>query len=158
MFGVLAYAIFSSIGRIGAQEERALATSLSPTATVTSRQPSEKAIAVSTAQPSANELPQTLELQLTAFSMSSNGEYECRLAGDAYDMFRVQPDMITVWREDRRGMRSAYLGGPYELSRDLLEEHAKRNEEIRIGILVITVETTHALLALQQQMAAQVAA
>jgi len=153
VFGVLAYAIFSSIGRIGAREERTLAAS-TPISTVSSPQPAEKA----TAQPSANELPQKLELNLTVFSMSSKGEYERRLSGDAYEMFRVQRDMITVWREDRRGMRSVYLAGPYELSRDLLEEHAKRNEEIRIGILIITVDTARALIAMQQQTAAQAAA
>ena len=156
VFGLLGYVIFSSIERIGAQEERAVAAS--PLPTVASTQPSESAIPVSLAQPSANELPQTLNLLLTAFSKSPSGEYERRLAGDAYDMFQVQPEMVTVWREDRRGMRSVYLAGPYELSRGMLEEHAGRSEEVRVGILVMTVDTTETLLAMQQRMATQVAA
>jgi hypothetical protein len=142
VFGVLAYAIFGSIGRIGAEEERALSTT----------QPSlAPHVATETARKPATVLPESLEVDLNQFSKSTSGEYEHKLSDDVYDMVRVQPDVITIWREDRRGIRPIYLAGPYELTGELLEDHVKRSEQLRIGILSIATETTKALLNMQKQ-------
>ncbi len=51
-------------------------------------------------------------------------------------MFRVDPEVITVWREDRKGIRSNYLAGPYELTRRMLEEYANGGQELSIGHLI----------------------
>jgi hypothetical protein len=142
VFGVLAFAIFGSIGRIGEEEERAL---VQP-APLTSL--SENASPIG--QP-VDTLPETLELRLANYTKSPSGEYEHQLSPDVYDMFRVQSDMVTIWREDRSGMRSVYLAGPYELTRELLQENANRGERITIGILSLTAETSRGLLAMQDQ-------
>jgi hypothetical protein len=142
VFGVLGFAIFGSIGRIGEEEERALVQSTALTTF------SENASPI--AQP-VGALPETLELQLINYTKSPGGDYEHKLSPDVYDMFHVQSDMVTVWREDRSGKRSVYLAGPYELVRELLQEKAKRSEQIMIGILSLTAETSRDLLAMQDQ-------
>lgn len=57
--------------------------------------------------------------------------------------------MIVVWREDRKGIRSIYLAGPYELSRSLLAEQVKKGEDLKLGSLSLSVESINELLALQ---------
>jgi hypothetical protein len=57
--------------------------------------------------------------------------------------------MIIVWREDRKGIRSNYLAGPYELSRKLLEDQVKRGEELKIGALRLPIDSIRELLSLQ---------
>jgi hypothetical protein len=147
IFGVLAYAIFVSLGRIGAQEERALAAAqpgLEPTLTKVQGEIRPEVI------------PDMIELHLDQFSQSLTGEYEHKLTDYVYDMVSVRPEMINVWRENRTGMRSAYLAGPYEISSELLEEHVKNGEPIRIGILSISNESMRELLGMQRELQPQV--
>ena len=157
-FGVLSYTIFGSIGRLGAQEEAKLATQSMPKLATES-------VAVQAAPPQLKPAPtpapvettpaaaQPLTLNLTEFSKSVTGEYEHHLAGNAFDMVRVDRDLVTVWREDRRGMRSIYLAGPYELSRKLLQEQVGKGAELTIGTLTITIQTMRALLELEHMTA-----
>lgn len=146
--GVLAYAIFGSLGRLEAGEGRALVTA----------QPS-LALSMTSVQgeiePKAR-IPEVIELHLDQFSRSLSGEYEHKLTEFVYDMVRVRPEMINVWRESRTTMQSTYLAGPYELSSDLLEEHAKNSEPIRIGILSISSESIQELLGMQRELQTQV--
>lgn len=148
VFGVLAYAIFVSLGRIGAEEERALVTAqpdLTPPITSVQGEIESKV-----------QVPETIELHLDQFSQSLSGEYEHKLTDFVYDVVSVRPEMINVWRESRTGMRSAYLAGPYELNSELLDEHAKNGEPIRIGILSISSESIQELLNIQRELQAQV--
>ena len=142
VFGVLAFAIFGSIGRIGEKEERALI----PSTPITPLSKNVSPIG----QP-VDKLPEILELRIANYAKSSSGEYEHKLSPDVYDMFRVQLDIVTVWREDRSGMRSVYLAGPYELTRELLQEKVNRGEQITIGILYLTAETSRDLITMQDQ-------
>lgn len=154
VFGVLAYAIFVSLGHIGAQEERALVTS-QPVLT-----PADTATMGDTAAPIVESralVPDTFDLQLDQFSRSSSGEFERKLSDNTYDMVSVRPEMVNVWRENRTEMRSSYLAGPYEISSEVLKEHAKLGEPIRIGILSISNEAVQELLNMQRELHAQVA-
>ncbi|MGA3404640.1 MAG: hypothetical protein ABSD49_02775 [Candidatus Bathyarchaeia archaeon] len=151
VFGVLAYAIFGSIGRIGAEEERTLSTAQPGMAS-----PMTTAQTETQMTESASKIPETLELSLDQFSRSPDGEYEHKLTDYIYDMVGVRPEMVNVWREDRKGMRPVYLAGPYELGAELLEEHAKHGEPISIGILSLSTESVQALLSLQKQLQTQV--
>jgi hypothetical protein len=60
----------------------------------------------------------------------------------------MEREGVTAWREDRKGMRSVYLAGPYELSRKLLEDNVKNGVDMRIGILHLSVDSMKKLLAL----------
>lgn len=152
-FGVLSYTIFGSIGRLGSQEEAKLAKV--PITGAVSLSESESAVAspaTPTRTPTAQVagLNQPLTLTLTDFSKNTEGEYEKHLAGDSYDMFRMDPDLVTVWREDRHGMRSVYLAGPYELSQKMLEDYLNNGQELRVGELVLATDAIRALLALME--------
>ena len=145
-FGILSYAIFGSIGHLGAQEEKQYVPAVAPSPTPTNEPgPSE--------MPQAAPTPsdQVLQLHVNDFSKSNPGEYERQLSGTVYDMFRVESDLITVWRENRLGIRSVYLAGPYELSRELMKQHADRAEELKIGYLSLSVDTLRDLLRLQER-------
>jgi hypothetical protein len=142
VFGVLSYTIFSSIGRIGAKEEAEL-------------------VAQTQSPPISNEAPmsvpatpsyqEALEVNLEQFTRTPSGEYEHHLAENTYDMFKVEPEQLIVWRENRQAIRSLYLAGPYELKKSMLEDHVARAENLRIGNLSISVETVSKILELQQQ-------
>ena len=154
VFGVLAYAIFVSLGHIGAQEERALATSqpvVTPAGTVTVEEHAAPTVE------SRALIPEMIELRLDQFSRSSSGEYERKLSENTYDMVSVRPEVVNVWRETRAEMRSSYLAGPYELSSEALKAHVKRGEPIRVGILSISSEVVQELLNMQQELQAKVA-
>ena len=154
VFGVLSYAIFGSLGRIGAEEERALV------ATQPSLAPPMTGAMGNNEGPSAEskvQIPETIELHLDQFSRLSSGEYERKLTDHVYDMVSVRSEMVNVWRENRTEMRSTYVAGPYELSSEVLEEHAKLGEPIRIGILSISTESIQALLGMQRELQAPVA-
>jgi hypothetical protein len=144
IFGVLSYAIFGSIGRLGAQEER----TYTPTVQTVSRAPSVAPDEV--IQPGSTYNSQVLQVRVNEFTQSVSGEHERHLAGTVYDMFRVDRDTVIVWRENRQGMRSQYLAGPYELSKKLMEEYVTRGEELRIGHLVLSVDTLRDLMGLQR--------
>jgi hypothetical protein len=146
-FGVLSFTIFGSIGRLGSQEEAMLTAPLSqPKLVPENVAPTETAVA------SANSsYPESLEVRIAEFTKSSSGEYERHLSGETYDMLRIERDVIAIWREDRKGMRSVYLAGPYELDRKLLEEHMKSGEELKIGSLSLSVDSMRELQALQER-------
>lgn len=150
-FGVLSYTIFGSLGRLGSQEEAKLAKALSTEQTpkvepaLTTAAPAASSVAGTAASP---ETMGPLTLRLPDFARNSEGEYEKHLSGESYDMFRADPDMVTVWREDRRGMRSAYLAGPYELSRKMLEEYLNNRQELRVGELALSTDAIQGLLEL----------
>lgn len=145
-FGVLSYTIFGSIGHLGYQEEAkfGIAPAQSPPVLAT---PVQVGTTTKTAVPS---YPESLEIQVVDFTRSTSGEYERQLTGEVYDAFRIDPNMITIWREDRRGIRSVYLAGPYELSRELLAEHLKRGEALTIGSLNLSADSIRQLLELQE--------
>jgi hypothetical protein len=156
-FGILSYTIFGSIGRLGAQEETSLKklpatpeTSpqniVSTTETTPTTSPSIRAVTMTT---------EPMELKLAEFKSTATGEYERHIIGDSFDMFRVDREVVTVWREDRKGIRSNYLAGPYELTSKMLEEYAGRGQELRIGPLIISADTIRAILALQGKGPAQ---
>lgn len=145
-FGVLSYTIFGSVGHLGYQEEAKLTVAPTEPRLV----PPNPTQAETTIAATAPALPESLEVLVADFVKSVSGEYERHLSGEVYDAFRIERDMITVWREDRRGMRSTYLAGPYELSRVLLEEHLKGGEALKIGSLNLSVDSMRELLALQE--------
>jgi hypothetical protein len=152
-FGVLSYTIFGSIGRLGAQEEAKLTPQVG-TKLVAAAEPVVAAQAeVVPSMQSAEAEP--LALNPEDFTRSPMGDYERHLSGDSYDMFRVERDMITVWREERREIRSIYLVGPYELNRKMLEEYAGSGQELKIGYLVLLPQAVRALLALQEKPTAE---
>jgi len=148
-FGVLSYAIFGSIGRIGAQEEKAnvppMATQV-PTAPAAA--PTPQSVLAPTPASSTGTMWGNLELQLSEFKKTETGEYARPLSGNVFDMFRVDPGHVTVWREERLGMRSTYLAGPYELSKKLLQAQLKKGQGLSIGYLSIGVDTVRELLQL----------
>jgi hypothetical protein len=151
-FGMLAYAIFGSIGRIGSEEESKLTIPQVSTASGTTVQVAGEASVKQTVA----VLPENLEVHLDQFSRSPSGEYEHKISGTVYDLLYIQPDMITIWREDRGAMRSVYLAGPYELSRELLEGYVRRGEQLSIGILSLSTETAQALLEMQTPHSAKI--
>ncbi len=144
-FGVLSYTIFVSIGYLGSHEEAALTEQPSRPQPV-SEPASPEAAVVATATPS---YPEAFVVRIQEFTKALSGEYERHLGGDVYDMFRVERDVVTIWREDRKGMRSNYLAGPYELNRKILEDHLKGGEELKIGHLCISIDTIRQFLALE---------
>jgi hypothetical protein len=157
IFGVLSYTIFGSIGRLGAQEEASLkkipaTPKISPENAVSTTEKTQPT-GLSTAASTVTIEP--MELKLTEFNQTVSGDYERHLTGDSFDVFRVDREIITVWREDRKGIRSNYLAGPYELTRKMLEEYASGEQELRIGHLTASADTVRALLALQGKLAAE---
>lgn len=148
-FSVLVYTIFRSVGRIGSQEETKLAAQQPGS-------PVEHVSSTEVSKPGTPSYPEALEVSLDQFPRSASGEYEHHLAGNVYDMLRVEPGLITIWREDRQGIRSLYLAGPYELKKKLLEEQVTCDEELRIGNLSINLETMRRLLELQGQLTKRV--
>jgi hypothetical protein len=144
-FGVLSYAIFGSIGRLGAQEEKQYAPIAQPPPPTIVRVPAEDT------QTTAPAYSQILQLNINEFSKSGSGDYERQLATTVYDMFRLEREGVTVWRENREGMRSNYLAGPYELSMKFMGEYANRGEELKIGYLSIPVEALRDLMRLVER-------
>ena len=90
---------------------------------------------------------------MSEFKVSSTGDYERHLADNVFDMIRVEAETVTIWREERQGIRSVYQSGPYELKRALMEGYAEREEDLKIGYLSLSVETVRQLLNLQQKSA-----
>jgi len=146
-FGVLAYTILGSVGRLGLQEEAKLAKLPSAPKLPSQTQVETPAPPVATVA----EVTPLLTLVPTEFSRNAAGEYEKQLSGESYDMFRVDPDVVTIWREDRRGIRSVYLAGPYELTKKMLQEYLSGGEELRVGILVLSTDTIRSLLELTEK-------
>jgi len=153
VFGILSYTIFGSIGRLGAQEEASL-KQIPSMPKISSENVTSITEETATLSPSTSKT-QPMELKLAEFNPTATGEYEHQVAGDSFDMFRVDREIITVWREERKGIRSNYLAGPYELTRKMLEEYASGGQELRIGHLIASVETVRDLLALQERLAAE---
>jgi hypothetical protein len=148
-FGVLSYTILGSVGRLGSQEEAKLANV--PAEPAVKPQPQQVAVsttAATVAPVAVAEAMETLTLRVSDFTRNSEGEYEKHISGESYDMFRVSHEMVIVWREDRHGMRSTYLAGPYELSERMLEEYEKSGQELRIGELVLPSDEIRGLLQL----------
>jgi hypothetical protein len=143
-FGVLSYTIFGSIGRLGSQEEAKLSVPLAQPKLY----PENVMPPVTVPAAPSPTLPESLEMRVGDFTGSSSGEYERHLSDEIYDVFRMEREGVTVWREDRKGMRSVYLAGPYELSRKLLEDNVKNGMDVRIGILHLSVDSMRELLAL----------
>lgn len=151
-FGILSYTIFGSVGRLGLQEEAKLArVPAAPKST-------SETVDASRAPPlptTAVEAMGPLNLMPTDFTRNSAGEYEKYLSGESYDMFRVDPDLITIWREDRRGMRSVYLAGPYELTKKMLREYLNSAQELKVGSLVLSTDAVRGLLELTEKSASE---
>jgi hypothetical protein len=146
-FGVLSYAIFFSIGRIGSQEEKGYVPSSAPAPT---HMQGEVAPSPQQAvQPP--HVPETLELRVGEFSKTTSGDYEKHLSGMLYDMFRIEKEMVTVWREDRVGIRSVYLAGPYELSRKIMQDSLNNSQDLKVGNLSISTDELRELLDLQHK-------
>jgi hypothetical protein len=142
-FGVLSYAIFGSIGRLGAEEEKKYVAPAQPAA------PAIGATEAGSPKMPSSSFPETLQIHISEFSKSMSGDYERQVSPDVYDMFRIERENVTVWRENRQGMRSNYLAGPYELSRKLMDEYASRGEELRVGNLSLSVDAIRGLMQLQ---------
>jgi cell division septation protein DedD len=175
-FGVLAYTIFGSIGRVGAQEEANLAATTSqPKPVVTPVATTTAVVAVPETPKPAQPWPvlapapvpmpapvptysETIEVHLGEFSKSQTGEYVHQLADNIYDMCRIEREVVTIWKEERQGIRSIYLSGPYELKRGLLEGYDKRGEDLAIGNLSLSLDTIKELLNLQRRPAGDIAA
>ena len=153
VFGILSYTIFGSIGRLGAQEEASL-KQIPSMPKISSENVTSITEETPTLSPSTSTT-RPMELKLAEFNPTATGEYEHQVAGDSFDMFRVDREIITVWREERKGIRSNYLAGPYELTRKMLEEYASGGQELRIGHLIASVETVRDLLALQGKLAVE---
>ena len=150
-FGVLSYTIFGSVGRLGSQEEAKLAGIPATGATPTLEpQVTTAPLAEPPVTPTAAgaEVIEPLTLKLADFTRNPEGEYEKHLSGESYDMFRVDPDLVTVWREDRRGMRSVYLAGPYELTSKMLQEYLNNGQELRVGELLLSIDAIRGLFEL----------
>jgi len=148
-FGVLSYTILGSIGHLGAQEEAKLM--IPPTQPHSTSQPIVAPATASSRQLATPSLSGDLTLNLADFSKSDTGDYERRVSGNTYDMFRVEEDLVSVWREDRREMGSVYLFGPYKVSRTLMEAQARNGQELTIGNLTLSVDTMRKLLELEHQ-------
>ena len=148
-FGILSYTIFGSVGRLGLQEEAKLPRYPSQ-ASVATPQTVEAVPATPPSIPVVETMA-PLTLVLAEFSRNLAGEYEKHLSGESYDMFRVAPGLITAWREDRRGMRSIYLAGPYELTIKMLGDCLKGEQELRVGILVVSIDAIQGLLELMKK-------
>ena len=140
-FGVLSFAIFGSIGRIGALEEREMASRIQQTTQPTPLEP-----VGSSGSSEVPQIPTMIEVHLPDFVKSTSGDFEHRLSERIYDMIRVQPDMISIWREERQEIRAVYLAGPYELTKDHLEEQLKRGEELKVGIVSLPLDVIQDLL------------
>jgi hypothetical protein len=95
------------------------------------------------------QIPTTIEVRLADFVKSPSGDFDRRLSERVYDMIRIQPDMISIWREERQEIRAVYLAGPYELTRESLEEQLKRGEELNVGIVSVPLDVIQDLLKLQ---------
>ena len=152
-FGILSYTIFGSVGRLGLQEEAKLPRYPSQ-ASVSAPQTVEAVDATPQSAP-VDETIVPLTLVLGEFSRNTAGEFEKHLSGESFDMFRVAPDLITVWREDRRGMRSVYLAGPYELTSKMLGECLKSGQELRVGMLAVSTDAIRGLLELMEKPASE---
>lgn len=113
--------------------------------------PSSGVAPAETSQMPSPAYPEILHMDISEFSKSGSGEYERQLTPGVYDMFRIERETVTVWRENREGMRSVYMAGPYELSRKLMEEYIVRGEELRIGYLTLPVDALRDLVRLQEQ-------
>jgi hypothetical protein len=148
-FGVLSFTIFGSIGRIGMQEEAGLSP-VSPAPTLTVETSPATPIRPSTAGPS--EATGSITLALSEFVQTPAGEFEKHLSGEVYDMFRADPELATVWREDRRGMRSVYLAGPYELTKRVLMENLSSGQELNVGILAMSTDAIRELTELMSKL------
>ena len=152
-FGVLSYTIFVSIGRLGSQEEAKLSVPLAQPKLY----PENVTPPVTVITAPSPTLPESLEMKVADFTRSSSGEYERHLSDEIYDMFRMEREGVTAWREDRKGMRSVYLAGPYELSRKLLEDNVKNAMDVTVGILHLSVDSMRELLGLLASSAESVA-
>jgi hypothetical protein len=148
IFGVLSYTIFGSVGRLGMQEEAKL-RSVPTTPQLSTPAPAEmpvQAVAVA-----ATEEVAPLGLILSEFTQNPEGEFEKHLSGESYDVFRVEPDLVTAWRENRRGIRSTYIAGPYELTKKMLEEFMSSGQELRVGDLSLSCDTIRGLVGLMER-------
>jgi hypothetical protein len=143
-FGVLSYTILGSIGRLGSQEEAKLSV---PLAQPKLYQENVTSPVTAPTAPSRT-LSESFEMKVRDFVRLSSGEYERHLSDEIYDMFRMEREGVTAWREDRKGTRSVYLAGPYELSRKLLEDNVRNGVDVGIGILHLSVDSMRELLAL----------
>jgi len=142
-FGVLSYAIFATIGRLGAQEEPQTARPSSQTAAE---------LVTATASPQQLEtyrLDDTLRIDLAAFARGDSGELERKLVDNVYDMIRVEPRGVIIWREERRGFRTVYLSGPYEIDWERITEAIAENRELSVGLLHLSSQAMHDLLSLR---------
>jgi hypothetical protein len=142
-FGVLSFAIFGSLGRIGAQEEREMALRIQQTTQTTHAEPVGSPDSGSS---DVAQIPATIEVRLADFVKSPSGDFERRLSERVYDMIRIQPDMISIWREERQEIRAIYLAGPYELTRESLEDQLKRGEGLKVGIVSLPLDVIQDLL------------
>jgi len=149
-FGVLSYTIFGSVGKLGLQEEAKLGPAPFP-------KPTQQAAAETHPQAtvSGTEASELMRLNLAEFTRNSAGEYEKHLTGERCDMFRVDRELVTVWREDRRGMRAVYLAGPYELTKRMMEEYLGKGEELRVGSLALSTDMIRGLLDLTDKSAGE---
>ena len=148
-FGVLSYTIFGSVGRLGRQEEAELAKG---TVTLNQKGSSVQTEIPPPARPAVTteELP-PLTVTISEFTRNSAGEYEKHLSAESYDMFRVDREMVAIWREDRRGMRSVYLAGPYELTKKMLQDCLVSGGGLSVGSLVLSNDSVRGLLGLMEK-------
>ena len=142
-FGVLSFAIFGSLGRIGAQEEREMALRIQQTTQTPHVEPVSSPVSESS---NLAQIPTMIEVRLADFVKSPSGDLEHRLSASVYDMIRIQSDMISIWREERQEIRAVYLAGPYELTREYLEDQLKRGEELKVGIVSLPLDVIQDLL------------
>lgn len=140
-FGVLSYAIFATIGRLGTQEEPKTTKPLSQAA-------AELVTATaSPQQPETYRLYDNLRIDLAAFARSDSGELERKLVDNVYDMIRIEPRGVTIWREERRGFRTVYISGPYEIDWGRITEAIAENRELSVGLLHLSSQAMHDLLS-----------
>jgi hypothetical protein len=144
-FGVLSFAIFGSVGRIGAQEEHEYALHLQNT-TNSNTASAETPVSATDSGPKVTQIPDLIEVRLASFVKSTSGDFERHLSGAVYDMMRIQPGMISIWRDERQGIRVIYLAGPYELTTERLEEQLKLGEDLKVGIVSLPVDAIRELL------------
>ena len=151
VFGVLSYAIFFSIGRLASQEEKIIQPTVQPVpqAVVTEQSVTEQPAATEAPPAAPQAYSEVLEVHLDAFSKSESGEYERNLSEKVYDMIMIERHGVTIWREDRLGLRTVYLAGPYELNWRLMEDYVNGGVELRIGSLFLPLETMRELLSLR---------